>query len=399
MPRVVLLRCESYNREEVYSTVKRGIELLGGIEKFLPRLPEESKNKETEVLIKPNLLAPDPPEKASTTHPSVFYAVAKHLVESNYTPVYGDSSIVGIGRIAAKANGIKKIAEELGIGYVPFRHGVDLEVPGAIQMKRFTIAEDVVRTNAIVNMPKLKTHGLMIITGALKNLFGVIPGVLKPELHVQLSDPVLFARMIVDLNIAIKSVVNGNLIVMDAVYSMEGNGPRNGNPVKTGLLMFSDDAVAIDAVASRIMGMKPEEVPLLREAKDFGFGEIDLNKIEILGDPLSEFTGYTFKLPPETRGSNELSSTYRFARNSVIPKPVIDSRKCTGCGICVSVCPVKPKALSQERKGRKGTVPHYDYSLCIRCYCCQESCPEGAISIKVPLLGRIIHGVSSRINL
>ena len=399
MSRVVLLRCDSYDRDEVYSIVRRGIELLGGIEKFIPPLKMGEGGKETEVLLKPNLLAPDSPEKASTTHPSVFYAVARILIESGYAPVYGDSSIVGIGRIAARVNGIKDVAEELGVDYAPFKNGIDVQVPTARQMKRFTIAEDVVKTNAIVNIPKLKTHGLMIITGALKNLFGVVPGVLKPELHVQLSSPLLFARMLVDLNVAIKSIVNGSLIVMDAVYSMEGNGPRNGTPVKTGLLIFSDDPVAVDAVGAHIMGINPEDVPLLREAKAAGLGEIALDRIKIIGDSLSNFTGYSFKLPPKTEASGEISSTYRFARSSIIPRPVIDPDKCTGCGICVSVCPVKPKALSQERKVKEKSVPRYDYSLCIRCYCCQESCPEGAISIKVPLLGRIIHSVSSKINL
>ncbi len=391
MARVVLLRCNSYDREEVYTVVKRGMELLGGIDRFIPT---DSKR----ILLKPNLLAPDPPEKASTTHPSVFYAIARYLLDNGYSPVYGDSPIIGMGHLAARVNGIKKVAEELGIGYVPFKNGIEIDVPEATQMKRFTIAEDVVNTDVLVNIPKLKTHGLARITGALKNLFGVIPGILKPELHVQIPDPVLFARMLVDLNIAVEKLVKSSFVVMDAVYAMEGNGPRNGSPVKTGLLIFADNAAAADAVGAVIMGMNPKDIPILREAEALGIGEISPDRMDILGDPLSDFTGYTFELPPETLGENGESFLYRFARNSVVPRPVIDDNKCTRCGICVNVCPVKPKALSQRGKGKNREVPEYDYSLCIRCYCCQESCPEGAISIKVPFLGKVLHKFNTKIN-
>ena len=380
--KVILVKCSSYDREEVYEALSRGFELFGDISNYF--------SKNDSVLLKPNLLAPDPPEKGSTTHPSVFYAVARILKESGYGKiVYGDSPLFGAGLLSARKNGIQRMADELGIEYRDFGKGEELHLKNGIQNQRFVISGEVLKAGSLVNLPKLKTHGLTRITGAMKNIFGVIPGLLKPEMHVKLKDPVLFARMIVDLNTAVKS----DLVVMDAIESMEGNGPRNGNIVKTGLLIISNDTVAADAVGARIMGCDPYSIPMLKEAEKAGIGNVSEESIELLGDPIESFKVKKFQLSPETRGSWEFSPIVSFVRNSIIPRPVIDPLKCSKCGICVAACPVKPKALTQE----KGKVPVHDYNLCIRCYCCQESCPEGAIDIRIPLAGRLLHGLKSKI--
>ncbi len=388
MSKVVLVRCSSYDRTEVFEALSRGFELFGDMELSLP--------DDGDILLKPNLLAPDPPEKGSTTHPVLFHAVGRYLKERGYKRLsYGDSPVVGTGLLVAKKNGIQREALELGIDYTELGEGREVHVEGARQNPRFTVANQVLDASALVNLPKLKTHGLTRITGALKNVFGTIPGLLKPELHVKLKDPVLFARMIIDLNMVVKS----NLVVMDAIESMEGNGPRNGRIVKTGFILISDDPVAADAVGARVMGVEPYSIPLLKEAEEAGLGTVSDEKIELIGDPIDEFKVKVFELSPDSRQSWEFSPLAGWIRNAIIPRPVIDAGMCTKCGICVTACPVKPKALVQEKNndGKKG-VPVFDYNLCIRCYCCQESCPEGAISIMVPLTGRFLYGFKARLK-
>ena len=375
--KVAIIPCSSYDRDTVYRAVKQGIELLGGVNHLL--------KKDRRVLLKPNLLAPDPPEKGSTTHPSVFYGVGAVVRNNGFEAVYGDSFAVGSGLFVAKRNGIHSVAKELGINNVPFKQSREVRVKNAIQNPVFQIAEEVFETENFINIPKLKTHGLTIMTGALKNIFGAIPGLLKPEFHMKLPSPDLFTNMIVDLN----RVIKNNLIVMDAVESMEGNGPRNGTLVHTGIIIISDDPAAVDATGARIMGIKPESIPLIKKAGNAGIGNIEEERIEYLGASVKDFTIKKFTFPPPTKinknSSSKTGGITRTLRNWFIPKPVIDHNSCTKCGNCVRICPVTPKALSQN----KGEVPRYNYNLCIRCYCCQETCPEGAISIKVPVLGRI----------
>ncbi len=377
--RVALIKCESYDRDEVYRAVEDGIKLLGGLESYI--------KGGKQVLLKPNLLAPDLPDKGSTTHPSVFHGIGTLLLEHGFDAVYGDSFPMGSGLFVAKRNGIHEAAEELGIKNVPFKNGREVKVKGAVQNQVFTIAEEIIDAENLINIPKLKTHGLTIMTGALKNIFGAVPGLLKAEFHMRLPVPELFVNMLVDLNMIIKS----SLIVMDAVDAMEGNGPRNGNIVHTGLIIISNDPVAVDATAARIMGTEPEKIPLIRKAFEAGIGNISVESIELSGSPLKDFKVKKFVLPPVTdiksQSSDGVSGISRVMRNWLISRPVIDSKICSKCGNCVSICPISPKALSQKRK----EVPEYDYNLCIRCYCCQEICPDGAISIKTPLPGKILR--------
>ena len=375
--KVAIIPCSSYDRDTVCSAVEQGVGLLGGIDRFLI--------KNERVLLKPNLLAPDPPEKGSTTHPSVFYGIGALVRNKGFKVVYGDSFAMGSGLFVAKRNGIHAVAQELGIANIPFKQAREVRVKNAIQNPVFQIAEEAFKAENFINIPKLKTHGLTVMTGALKNIFGTIPGLLKPEFHMRLPSPDLFTNMLVDLNRAIKN----SLIVMDAVDSMEGNGPRNGTLVHTGVIIISDDPVGVDAAGSRIMGIKPESVPLIKKADEAGIGNMKEEKIEYLGGSLKDFTVKKFTFPPRTKingnESGKVSGITVRLRNWFIPKPVIDPAVCTKCGNCVRICPVTPKALSQN----KGEVPKYSYDLCIRCYCCQETCPEGAISIKTPLPGKI----------
>lgn len=379
--RVVLLRCESYDPALVEETLRRGLELLGGVGRFVR--PGEP------VLLKPNLLAPDPPEKCTTTHPSVFRAAARLFQAAGSAVAYGDSPAAGSPAFCARAAGLESAARELGVTLADFVTPVEVAYPAGRQNKQFILAKavaDLAGRGALVNLPKLKTHGFMRLTGAVKNTFGCIPGLLKAEFHVKLTDPHQFARMLVDLH----ALVRPRLNILDGVLGMEGNGPRGGNPFPMRVLALSADPVALDAVMARLMGVDPLLPPTTRYGQEFGLGTAQEDGIELLGDALDGLRPRHFEALKAPIAAREPGSLSRFAKHWIVPRPEIEAARCTRCGTCVKMCPVSPKALDWAQ-GDHGRPPVYDYDRCIRCYCCQELCPEKAIRIRRPWLGRLIR--------
>ncbi len=371
------MTCEEYKPERLLAVLEEGLNLLGGRELFHPG---------EKILLKPNLLAADPPERAVTTHPEVFRAAAQILQDYGVKLVFGDSPGIGsLPRVARKA-GLLDPARELGLEMADFAQAQPLHSPEAAQNRTFMIAAGVLACDGLVSLPKLKTHGLMRMTGAVKNQFGCIPGLLKGEFHLKLPDPGDFARMLVDLNLALKP----RLYILDGIVAMEGNGPRGGQPRHLGLVAISTDPVALDASVCRLLGLEPETIPTIVIGNEAGLGHSQPEDIEILG----EFRGPAEKLDFKTaHPSGSLTVQAGRFRQSLVPRPVIDKTRCRCCGICVSCCPVKPSALNWPGPA---SLPAYDYQRCLRCYCCQEMCPEGAISLYVPLPGRILGGLRPR---
>jgi uncharacterized protein (DUF362 family)/NAD-dependent dihydropyrimidine dehydrogenase PreA subunit len=376
-PRVVLVRCSSYDPTELDSAVKSGFDLLGDAQSFFS--PGEM------LLLKPNILIGDPPEKSTATHPAILHAVGKTLLAAGARLTYGDSPAFGPPSISANLSGLAGAAESLSIPLADFVHGEMVAFPQGMLIKQFLIAKGALAADGIVCLPKFKTHALMRVSGAVKNLFGCIPGMVKSEFHATLKDKTQFGMMLYDLS----RLLQPRLCVMDAVIGMEGNGPRNGTSRRIGLLLFSDDATAMDAVMVRLMALEPRLVPTLAAAENLSPGILD--HIELLGEPLEDLIMPNFQV-------NRLHGSIALKKgllNKVLhqwssPRPVIDPEKCTTCGTCVDMCPLKPKALSFEGGAHK-SLPVYDYELCIRCYCCQETCPSEAISVKTPLLGKILR--------
>jgi len=406
---VALVPCPDYEGERVAGAVARGFELLE---------PEPLPTGKP-VLLKPNMLRPSPPEKGVTTHPSVFSAVARFLREKVADLVFGDSpNGIFAPQAAAERSGLAAEARALGIPLADFETEEEVRNPSGSQNRRFVIARGIVEAGAIVNLPRLKTHSLTTITGALKNIFGAVPGKRKAEFHIKHPDVEGFSRMIADLN----GLVRSRLVVMDAIRAMEGNGPSAGDLVDLGLLLFSTDPVAVDAVCCRIVGVDPLSLPLIRIAQEIGVGNASPDAIEIRGARLADHARARFAVPPRSLTEKIPGFLYRIAKDLLVAKPIIDDFLCVRCGECVKTCPTQPKALSQEprnpRQGRgamnpreyrgamnpreyrgarnvpsaaPGGIPRYDYSLCIRCYCCQETCPEGAISVQDAPLGGIFR--------
>lgn len=375
--KVALVRCNEYNVELVYPAIKRGIDLLGGIANFAK--PGEK------IVMKPNVLIGSDPAKCVTTHPVVFQAVGRLLQEAGARVFYGDSPSFAGCEFNMKRAGLKQIGDESGFTLADFDHGREVTHKTALLNKKFVIANGILDADGVISLPKLKTHGLTRLTGAIKNQFGCIPGFLKGQFHVKMADPNDFATMLVDINTFIKP----RLYIMDGIMAMEGNGPRNGKPRKMSVLLFSRDPIALDAIACKMINLNPEFVPTSKPGEKSGLGTYHYENIETLGDKLDSFVAKDFQVirkPPVHVTEGRLRV---FLRNLLTPRPVINQDECTKCGTCVNICPVGPTALDWMRN-EAGKAPRLNYNKCIRCYCCQETCPAGAVTVKSPFFIRLI---------
>lgn len=374
--RVAIVRCESYDPEAVDLAVTRGLGLLGGAGVFVS--PGE------QILLKPNLLVPSAPDNAVTTHPAVFRSVARALQGAGAVLTYGDSPGVGSTALAARRCGLAEVAEELGVPLVAFDKGREVAFPAGVVYKQFVVADAVLEADGVVSLPKMKTHGLTRMTGAVKNQLGCVPGLHKNQWHACAPELLRFCQMLVDLG----RLLRPRLFVMDAVVAMEGNGPRSGDPRQMSVLILSDDPIAMDATACRVMNLDTSLVPTIAVGKDWGLGEE--TDIEYLGDPLTQFVVEDFaanRAPlPTERVSGRVG---RLMKRWMVARPRALPERCTSCGTCVSVCPVSPEAVRLIDTAPHGGRPVFDLDTCIRCYCCQELCPERAIEVYTPLIGRV----------
>jgi uncharacterized protein (DUF362 family)/NAD-dependent dihydropyrimidine dehydrogenase PreA subunit len=375
--KVVLIRCDTYDRERVNEAVREGMSLLGGVGQFV--------QAGEKIVLKPNVLIGSNPEKCVCTHPFVFRAAGTVLKEAGVELSYGDSSGFGGCQTNMKRGGFKQVADELGIRMADFNKGKSVAHDKALLNTSFVLANGVIEADGLVSVSKLKSHGLTRLTGAIKNQFGCIPGIRKGQFHIKMADPYEFATMLVDLN----TLIRPRLYMMDGIMAMEGNGPRSGKPKKLGVLLFSSDPVALDAIACKIIDLDPTYVPTSEPGERAGLGTFHYQNIELVGDKLESFIDKSFEVVRKPPASVTGGPMRTLLKNQLCPKPVIDATKCTRCGICVKQCPLEPKAVNWYT-GDESTPPTYQYDLCIRCYCCQELCPEGAISLKETLLGRAI---------
>ncbi len=376
---VVAVPCYSYDPDTVYEAVRVGIRELGGLERLLR--PEER------VLVKPNFLKPADADSAVTTHPAVILAVLRMLQEFGSLSVrFGDSSGHDVGEHVADKLGLTKDAQLYGADIAPMTEEIKVSFPEGITEKEFYFAKEVSETDAIISVCKMKTHALMRITGAVKNLFGLTCGFRKAREHVKFPNANVFAGMLVDIHRCVKP----RLHIMDAVVAMEGNGPGAGTPTSMNLLLFSTDPVAIDSVFCSLIRIDPETVPTNVQGEMMGLGTYHNDRIQIIlakADSTMQRESMTVEEFSEAFGNpafdtdrrqkgmlmRGLGVLERFTR-----RPVIRKDRCIHCGICVSHCPVPGKALSF--KNGKDQPPVYDRTKCIRCYCCQEMCPQKAIT-------------------
>jgi uncharacterized protein (DUF362 family)/Pyruvate/2-oxoacid:ferredoxin oxidoreductase delta subunit len=359
---VSIVKCADYDREWVMAAVRGSVDLLGGMGAFV-------KSGER-VLIKPNLLKASPPEAAVVTHPEIVRAVIRLVREAGGTALVGDSPGFGELRSVCEKSGLMDVIEEEGAVLADFTEAVQVKNHG--QFHRFELSRAVRDADAVINLPKLKTHGMTTVTGAVKNLFGCIPGRRKVQWHFSTGvNHEAFARMLVELCALIKP----RLTIMDAILGMEGNGPGSGDPRAIGLVLAGRDPVSVDAVSSSIVGADPAHLPVLRAAVEAGIGEARLDAIAVLGERLSAVKVRGFRLPPREHLEWRLPEwARRFLKDALTTRPVIDHEACIRCGVCQGHC---PQGAIHEA-GRRLEIRYRD---CIRCFCCQEFCPKGAITV------------------
>ena len=280
MSRVAIVRCEDYEKERVSDAVAQALEALGGAAQFAT---------ETDgLLLKPNILKGAPFESALTTHPEILRAVAEQFQNMDAPPrklSMGDSPAWGSLAACAEQAGLSRVCEELRIPLVTFRKGVKVPNPDGVVYAHLTMAKEAMDADGIINLPKLKTHCQLYMTGAVKNLFGCVAGKRKAWWHFKAGTfEDYFPLMLVETARLLKT----RLSILDAVFAMEGQGPAQGTPRKVGLIIASADPVALDRVACDVTGLSPEKLRTLEAARVTGFGETDLNKIDVVGLPLEE---------------------------------------------------------------------------------------------------------------
>lgn len=374
---VALTRCGDYGSENVFKAVRRAIDELGGIDRFV--------KTGDKVLLKPNLLVGRPAEKHVNTHPEIVRAIVKLVKKAGGKPTIGDSpALPATGnaiKVASKC-GIAKVAKEERIDVVDFNRPVEINNPAGTKYKKFKIDRTVLESDVIINLPKLKSHGQMTLTLGVKNIFGVIPGTRKSQWHLAAgTDRLHFARMLVDLY----RNVSPHLTLMDGVVGMDGNGPQSGNPKKIGLVMASQDAVALDTVACQILGLERTRMPTTLAAEEMGVGQTQLGKISIAGESVEDCRISDFRFPETSDLMGAFPGFLRsYLRDWLTTRPILNAEMCEMCLICEKNCPAN--AISSHDDSLL-----FDLKRCIRCFCCQEMCPQGAITVGVGPVARLLR--------
>jgi uncharacterized protein (DUF362 family) len=348
--KVSIVKCSNYRQKNVDDAIINALALAD------IKIPKGKK-----VLIKPNLVKGDVKNLIATiTHYSLIEAICKILKKNNCKIYIGESSFMDT-EDAFKKSKIDKIAKKYG-KLIIFEQDklVKIKNSNLKILKSFYLSKILKNMDLIINVPKLKTHQLTRYTGAVKNLYGCIPGGMKQKLHRKATNEKKFSKLLIDIYQNIKPEIN----IMDAIIGMEGNGPTSGISKKAGYILASKNAITLDVVSSKLMGYNPKEILTNKEAIKRKFGTF---KFQLIG--LKKLPNLRFK-KPVGMGNFAKSLTTRFRYRPII----VDENKCTKCGICAKKCPVNAITLKP--------FPVIDKKKCIRCFCCIEVCPKGALSLK-----------------
>ena len=378
---VAIARCDEYTPACCRRALEEALDAVGG----LSWVEEGMK-----IAIKANLVSFMSPDKAATTHPTLLSELVKMLCERGAEVILGDSpgglyTSAFVNRVY-KATGMKDVEEagaRLNQNY-DIRH---VEYPDGMVLKEFQYTAYLDEADAIIDFCKLKTHGMMGMSAAAKNMFGCVPGVSKPEYHFRFPKHEDFARMIVDLDTYFKP----RLCICDAVVGMEGNGPTMGTPRKIGAVLASVCPHKLDMICAELIGLSQDDVPTLAAARERGYLPERVEQISVFGDPRAFFVADFQNIP--NRSSIEFSkdSTKFFGKLSAMfigkalrSVPNLKKKDCVGCGVCRDICPAKAIRI----KNGKAII---DRSACIRCFCCQEFCPKGAMKVHRPMIARLLN--------
>ena len=375
--------CPDYGQAE--ACIRTLVEQMGGMGRFVR--PGER------IVLKANLLRAAPPESAICTHPAVVEAVAKLVKEAGGTPVICDSP----GGALHKEAVLRSLYEKTGMAAAAAAAGAELaldpstrtvSLPEGKVLRQAEIITPVAEADGVIDLCKMKTHVLMSMTGAVKNLFGVIPGLSKVGYHATHPDHATFADVLLDLT----GYVKPRLSLMDGILAMEGDGPgSSGTPRQAGLLLAAANPLALDTAAGAIMNLPRQDNPVLLAAERRGLTPCRMEDVELIGGTVEELRMADYKFPASTK-SNLMDflgplarPAERLCKKALSQTPRIDGAKCVGCGICAKSCP--GQAIAMTAPGKKARISQ---KACIHCYCCHELCPQKAVELHQSWLGRLL---------
>lgn len=359
--KIIVSSCRKYDSEEILKVLTTHIKKLNLFEKL--------KNSK-KILIKPNLLGPHLPQEAVTTHPEFLKAVIKlSKTQPDKQIIVADSpSVLNFEEVVTKT-GIKQVCQQEGVELVNLSTypTVDFEF-NKFNLKKITISKIIKEVDFIINLPKLKTHSLTILTCAVKNMYGLVPGMTKSVYHKYAPHPKDFLEIVY----AIYNHARPDLTIVDGILGMEGDGPAGGEVRNFGVVISSIDALAVDwYILKHILKvsyfsfykssqLKPAEIIYEQIEEPLQFKKIKLPKTISI---LSKFPSWVLDI----------------LKNFIWFKPKIDQQLCVRCGKCYQICPQKTiKIINKNFK--------IFYDNCIYCFCCQETCPYKAIkTIRSPL--------------
>jgi len=346
---------------------------------LLERLAGDKIRDKSRVLIKPNLLAPAPPGKAVLTHPLIVRAAAEYVLQKGGLPLISDSPAMGTFERVMKESGIRDALKGLDVECREFKRSIVVDV--GPPFNKIEVAEDAMNADVVLNLPKLKTHTQMLLTLGIKNLFGCVVGLRKPEWHFRTGvDREMFARLLVKIYRAISPAVT----LLDGILAMEGQGPgKGGRPRHLGMLIAGDDAVAVDMTVCRMLGLAPDSLLTNRmaaEAEPVGVDILLDGEIPLIKD---------FGLPEITPLVFGPRSLHGFMRRHLVQRPFCDDCLCRLCGECWKYCPARAITVKNHELS-------FDYDACIRCYCCIEVCPHGALRAVETVYGRVTRKILKR---
>lgn len=367
MNEVYLVPCDSYQEDEV----RKAYEELLIKTKLLDFIKPGDK-----IAIKVNLVSALKPDKAATTNPILVKLLAIELIKRGAIVTIGDSP-GGLFNSSALNHNYKEtmmtLSESVGATLNQNFEQCQRSIEGHV-VKTLDCSNWLLENDYIINFCKLKSHGMMGLSASVKNMFGSVPGLLKPEYHYRYTNHRDFAAMLIDIHNFYKPVIN----IVDAIVSMEGNGPTQGSPRKVGLLLASSNAFNLDIVCSRIINIDPYTIPTIIMAKEYGLSDNEEDiKTNIDYKPYIVKDYKNIKLPKDMEFNVVKKGPFKklvsgFISKVLTVKPKLKKKECIGCKKCYNVCPAKAITMV---KGK----PKINRDICIRCFCCQEFCPTGAM--------------------
>lgn len=379
MEKLSLVKCKTYDYILVRKALEENIKKIGGLGRYI--LPGEK------VLLKVNLVMGKEPDKHATTHPIYIKALSHILVDYGCTVVIGDSPGGPFNKTLLKnhyknSEYLDLTEENIALNYNCKER--EIENPKGKFLTKVYVTDMVYDVDKIISMSKFKTHGMMTYTGAVKNMFGIVPGVRKAKLHLAMPSYNDFADSLIDICLAKPPVLS----FMDAIVGMEGEGPTSGTPRKIGLSILGTNPFVMDKVCIQIANLKTDEVPTVNRSITRKLTTPDYSDVEIYGEDIYNYKLKDYKIPKTSMigsfGNKTPDFIKKFVNNRIQPRPTFNYEKCVSCNICKNSCP--PEVIEMINK-----KPVVDLNGCIRCFCCQELCPHSAVEVKRPKILRLFR--------